>query len=486
MSAIAHSLRMQRQREDSPVLALMRQPTMPVVFGILLEHLGGNEASLPAAELYSLVDDDLDELRRHGFELPGTAQHYCMEWVKAGYLMRRPAPIGKGEIFELSAPGHEAIRFLERILAPRAGVSESRLASILSSLERLATDTDDSISARLRALEAERTRIDRQIEATRRGEFTAMNADSAAAFLTEVLADARDVPSDFARVRDAMERLGRELRIRLIDDDLVQGDVLDSVFRGMDEIRESPEWRSFNAFYSLLMDDESHALFEDAVARILTRDFISSVDLDEVDYLRDYYVKLRAESFVVARSMSSFSRSLRQFAQSRQFEEFRELSERIRRAQRAGLDAAPVLRLHDHMQASIELTSPEMLSVGRLSLHVPSEVQAEVPIESAPPSTIDWEALRASVREYEIDFDELTDHVRRTLDEDTPASIGGVLQRFPATQGLASVIGLHILGQRHGTPIEAGEDLEWTWQGVRVEARMTPSYFFEEAFDGTA
>lgn len=473
---------MRREQKENPVLALMRQETMPVIFALLLEHLGGDEASLPAAELYGLMEDDLDELRRQGFDLPGTAQHYCMEWVKAGYLTRRPAPAGRGEVFELSAPGHEAIRFLEKIVAPRAGVSQSRLSSIISSLEKLATDTDESVAARLAALRAERDRIDRQVEATQRGEFTAMEPDAAASFLTEVLADARDVPSDFARVRDAMERLGRQLRTRLIDADLAQGDVLDSVFRGMDEIRQSPEWRSFDAFHTLLKDDEYHAVFEDAVARIVTRSFVSALDPDDIVFLEEYYPRLRAESFVVAQSMSSFSHSLREFAQSRQFEEFRELSERIRRAQRAGIEAAPVLRLHDQMRASIELSSPEIIGVGRLALHVPSEVEAEVPLEAVPVGKADWEFLKAQVRDYEIDFEELALAVHKALGEARPCTIGDILQRFPASQGLASVVGLFILGERHGEALPEGESVSWTWKGQRVTARMSTSFVFEEDF----
>lgn len=69
MSAVTRALALRRLREESPVLALIRSETMPVVAATLAEHLGGQDRSLPAAEPYDLVDADLDELRRLGFTL---------------------------------------------------------------------------------------------------------------------------------------------------------------------------------------------------------------------------------------------------------------------------------------------------------------------------------------------------------------------------------------------------------------------------------
>nr|VFJ59317.1 MAG: Protein of unknown function (DUF3375) [Candidatus Kentron sp. FW] len=50
----------------------------------------------------------------------------------------------------------------------------------------------------------------------------------------------------------------------------------------------------------------------------------------------------------------------------------------------------------------------------------------------------------------EIDFGALKDNVRATLEQRSQASIADVLDRFPAAQGLGSVVGLLALGSRHG------------------------------------
>ena len=190
MSAVTRALALRRLREESPVLALMRSETMPVVAATLAEHLGGQDRSLPAAELYDLVDADLDELRRLGFTLERSARAYCADWLHAGLLVRHPAPAGRGEVFELSPSGHDAVRFLENLSEPRPAATESRLTMIMNELLRLAHDTDDSLASRLAALEAERERIETRIARTRSGDFVPTDREVAASRLLDVLRDA--------------------------------------------------------------------------------------------------------------------------------------------------------------------------------------------------------------------------------------------------------------------------------------------------------
>ncbi|WP_103063000.1 DUF3375 domain-containing protein [Actinomyces qiguomingii] len=479
MSAVTMALALQRLREQSPILALMRQETMPVVAAELATYLGGEDRSLPAAELYELIDADLEELRRQGFELDRTARAYCADWLRSGLLIRHPAPAGRGEVFELSPAGHDAIRFLEKLAEPRSTVTESRLTMIMDELERLAHDTDDSLGSRLSALEAERRRIDERIARTRAGDFAPADPRVAAARLMDVMRDARDVPADFARVRQSMASLNRRLRQDLIEDDSPQGDVLEDVFLGVDRIHDSPEGRSFDAFYGLVMDAESGSRFTDAVDALAARPLTEHVPAGTMAYLSDYLLRLQEESLDVSRTMGNFSRSLRQFVQSRQFEAYRELGERLRAAQHAGVEAAGSLRLLDRMEWQMELTTASLRSVGRLALHVPSEVEAPRQVTTRRGTAVDWQTLHALVRESEIDFEELRANVARTLRARGPATIGQVLAQYPATQGLASVVGLYVLGTRHGRPTGKDEHVSWRQGEAMVAARVTSTYRFE-------
>lgn len=486
MSAVTRALALRRLREESPVIALLRQDTMPVVAAELAEHLGGDERSLPAALLYELIDDDLEELRRLGFDLPRSAQAYCAEWLHAGFLARHPVPGGKGETFSMTSAGHDAIRVLERLSQPLPAATDSRLSMISNEMVRLATDTDSSVASRVAALEAERDRVEEEIVAALEGRIREVDADAALVRLRDLLQQARDVPADFARVRDSLEELNRGLRHDIIEDSSPQGDILDDIFTGVDRIRDSPEGRSFGAFYELVMDHEAGARFTEAVEKVLDRDFAAALPDGTRAFLRGYLTNLQHESIDVSRTMGNFSRSLRQFVQSRQFEAYRELADRLRRAQRAGTEAASHLRLFDRMEARLELTSPRLRSVGRLALHVPSEVQAPAEVVSHDLDDVSWEDLRRRVRESEIDLEEIQGWIRESVGALGECSVARVLDRHPATQGLASVVGLCVLGARHGSAVPEPESLSWSSGDRRVHATLSTTFVFKEVPDDWA
>ena len=78
--------------------------------------------------------------------------------------------------------------------------------------------------------------------------------------------------------------------------------------------------------------------------------------------------------------------------------------------------------------------------------------------------TVDVEALRLLARETEIDVTELRANVNRVLAERCPASVAEVLAVHPATQGVASVVGLLSLAARHGVIDDDAADL-LSWPG---------------------
>ncbi|MGM0386876.1 MAG: DUF3375 family protein, partial [Actinomycetota bacterium] len=134
MSTMTLALATQRALTESAALRLLRAQHTPAIAALLQAHLGGSDKRVPAPVLFENMDADLDDLRDRGFDLPLTARGYCAEWVRAGFLVRRAAEESREETYELSDGALTAIRFLEQVTAPRAVVTESRLATILRQL----------------------------------------------------------------------------------------------------------------------------------------------------------------------------------------------------------------------------------------------------------------------------------------------------------------------------------------------------------------
>ena len=83
-------------------------------------------------------------------------------------------------------------------------------------------------------------------------------------------------------------------------------------------------------------------------------------------------------------------------------------------------------------------------------------------------------------RESDIDYAELTRNVNRTRARLGAVTLGEVLLACPATQGVASVIGLMVLAERHAAKLSSRVIL--TWESPKGEARrgVAPDYLFDK------
>jgi hypothetical protein len=98
-------------------------------------------------------------------------------------------------------------------------------------------------------------------------------------------------------------------------------------------------------------------------------------------------------------------------------------------------------------------------------------------------SEIGLDIVSELVRQSEIDFRTLKQHIRALLANQTQASIRQLLESFPAEQGLGSVVGYVALGAKHG---EITGDTEMVcWEGndeVIRRARVPAIYFLKERY----
>jgi hypothetical protein len=102
----------------------------------------------------------------------------------------------------------------------------------------------------------------------------------------------------------------------------------------------------------------------------------------------------------------------------------------------------PRIRGHGIRHLSPWISGVAMSSVGAIDLHDPAEFAATEQVVTHTAQLASLEELRAIARETEIDFDELTRNVNDLLAEASSCTVADVLARYPATQGVGSVIGL--------------------------------------------
>ncbi len=484
MPATARALRLIQLLEEDAAWRLLRADNAPVVAALLGERLRAENARMDADELYERIDADLDDLRNHGLVLPQTARAYVTQWRNAGFIVRRATEATRGETFELSSAGIVALRFLDSREAPRRSLTESRLTSLSSQLRQLAIDTDPESNRRLQRLMQERDALDARIAAIHAGEDGALTGERAIERVHDLLAQASEVPDDFARVRAEFEDLNVMLRARILDTDASQGDVLDDIFRGVDLIADSDAGRSFAGFSDLVLDPALGTAFEDDVRRVLECDFARELTPGERRALREFLTTLKDRSAEIHGVITQFARGLRRYVRSQDYQRDRVLRGLIQEAMSAARIAARHTKTYRLIGVDLNLTAVAIDSVGALTLHDPAESDAAGEIEVHAPGAASLEDLRALARETEIDFDELTANVNAMFDaldykNAATLSVGAVLAAYPATQGVASVVGLLSLAAANGTvSLDQTEDISWKGaDGVARQALLAHYQF---------
>lgn len=498
MGVAVSLLALQRIHDDDVAWKLLRANSSPLILAILGQHLGKDTPRRPASEMQALVTEDLAEIRMRlpEVEIRLSPRAYLEKWRNNGYLICRASEKSRQETYELSPGALKALAFVGELEHPHQSATRSRLSLILDQVAGLSLSVDSDVERRRHALLNERSRIDAEIKALESGVLEVGDHEQALEQIREIINLSREVPRDFINVAADFERISKELFRSLILDDAESRDILENVFAGVDQIGQSPSGRTFKGFYELLRDVEASERFQDDVEVILDAEFATAIDPEDRRFLRRFIQSSLSNSREVHETLTSLARGLRRFVQSQSFQQERRIKRSIDQALARANELSDVIPLSTAMESTLEMTSTLIAPITRLSLNDLSERVSD-PIllgEKDQPEELSLEELRRLVREVEIDFKELASNVNAVLKEATTAkteqrakdfhtmesgiTVRDVLDAFPATQGLASIVGLMALAQEQGVRRNGTEIVQW----MSREGRERKAVIDEMAF----
>lgn len=466
---------------NQPLWRLLAANHAPQIIGLLQTHLMGEEKRVPASIFHERLERDLEDLRTSGVDMPQPAQAYTSNWLAEGYL-ERLFPVGSAEeVFELSASTESAIRLVMGLADRRTVATESRLSVVIQQLVLLAEETDTNPETRIKALLDEQKRIEIELEKVRAGDLNLLDEQQAVERAREIISLADGLIGDFRQVRSQFETLNRSFRIKIMDEDKSRGTILEDLFAGVDLIADSPEGRTFSAFWKLLTDIEQSAVLEDAIEQILSREFSRQLQVHERQFLRRLTGALLNQGGDVHDVLQHFARSLKQFVQSREYLEQRKLHRLLNEAQRTAVELKEQLRANSELEFILTLTSCRIKSLSQMRLYDPSLSTVDGTIQLADAEEIDLQKLASLVSQSEIDFRLLKSNIIAVLEENQQASIGEILMKYPATQGLGTVIGYIALGCKYGITVDAEEVIEWeSLEETQRTATIPVMYFLRQ------
>lgn len=467
-----------RELRELPMWRLLCADKAPLTLGLMQVFLLEEAKTLGASVLLERLQRELVTLRDAGEDMPQSAQAYIAEWLSRGWLSRRFPADAPEEVYELTTEAVTALRFLLGVMQPRQMATESRLALVIQQLARLAEETDDNPRTRLQALQAERARIDREIERVSKGHVDTLPPERALERAREIIALSDELTGDFRRVRDQFGTLNRNLRESLLDNEGSRGDVLEALFEGVDVISSSDEGKTFAAFWRLLTNPNESSTLSQALEDVMSRPFASSLTLGERRFLRNLTTRLIGEGKSVHEVLQHFASGLKAFVQSKEYLEQRRFNTLLKTAQREALVAKDFVQPNRSVQYELTLTSSSLGSVSRWRLLDPEERVADATMAEAQPAAVSLEMVSELVRQSDIDFNALQQNIHAMLQRQDVVRIDELLDAFPAEQGLGSVVGYLALGAKSGTVTDTPVRVGWVGSDAQPRHATVPTVFF--------
>lgn len=375
----------------------------------------------------------------------------------------------------------EAIRFISGQTVQRISPTESRLELLIHAIKKLVDDTDENVKKRISRLQAEKRSIDERIKALRDGRVSTVSNVEVQAQVYDILAMIEALNGDFLRVRDAFHALAEKIHTDVMASDSTRGRILEQFFAGYDSIAESDEGRTFTAFYRFLSSELSTREIEESVEALTERAFWKDMQERGRESIEEIQTDLSHRARETQQVMKRLASSLRYFVQSREYQQNRRLAGLIEDTRKLSLQA--------HLKKAVDVRSiifdsdqsfVSVSSVGESQLYDPETAGSSERLSLADVPVVDLAALAGRLTASEINYEWLRETIRRSLKERETVTIGEVMAKYPARQGLACVIGyLHLAVQYAEPPRQGAEDvLEWTNRFRETMRGRLPAYLF--------
>lgn len=124
------------------------------------------------------------------------------DWRNYKYVLRTLPPKDDEPVYELTVPAFEAINFISSQTQERISPTGSRLELLIHAIRKLVDDTDMNRERRIQRLEEEKRRLEKRIEAIRRGHIKPPSEVEVQAQILDIVNMIESMDSDFLRVRD--------------------------------------------------------------------------------------------------------------------------------------------------------------------------------------------------------------------------------------------------------------------------------------------
>jgi len=249
----------------SPSVELLRLRNREILIEFFAKTFTNGQGAIYSENIHSKLADFLEEHEVENDEeneisafdtYETKAKKYILNWTNKGFLTNYPDE--QGEVFyELSAHSVKVIDWLASLKKEEFIGTESKFNSILNQLKELVEFTNEDTEKRIQLLEEKKLEIEKQIQRIKIGEDVKVFEEfEIVPRFNQLNQLAKELLSDFKEVEDNFKEITKGIYQKHAEGSLTKSDILEFTFDALDELKESPQGKSFYAFWSFILNPE--------------------------------------------------------------------------------------------------------------------------------------------------------------------------------------------------------------------------------------
>ncbi len=469
---------------QKPFWKLLASDNAPETIAILHTLFFDEEKSLKLSILQTRLERALDEtsIESHSRD---QVNAYINDLRSKGYLSSR-FELGADEpTFELSVQAYDAIRFVDSQTKSRVAPTEGRLELVTHAVSKLNDDTNGDVKQRIRRLRLEKKRLDKKIADLVQGRISPISDLEIKSQFSDIIEMLEALDGDFLRVCDRFHELADLISERMMQHSGTPDELLSDFFESFDEISESEEGRTFQGFYKFLNDEKEMADLDANIQSLKEREFWKKMPERNRQKLSEMRSNLMERARDTQAVLKRLSGHLRRLVQSREYLKNRRLAELIDETRALALSLVKQYDIKGQESVlNVHVSRIEMVQPVECRLDDPEIVAKDESLELASRVDVDLKDLSDRINAAEINYPLLKRHLAEILQKRTTVTIGELLDKFPATQGLATAIGYMRLAQQAAVAgidangVQQKEQATWKNRLGQTVLATIPVYYF--------
>lgn len=425
-------------KENNPSFKLLNTTNSPLIISFLYQQFKENNfLEISKDELESNLSNCLYYLKtQEGIEYPRQPAEYLEDWTNAEFLRSR---YSSNDVihFELTHHTEKALYWVKNLIETRKFVgTESRLLTIISTLKELAYKNTNNPTERLKELKKQKQEVELEIEKVEAGLAELLTDTQIRERYSDICKTIDDILTDFKEIEHNFRLLDMETRKKLIQKDVQKGEILDDVVSTEDDIRNSDQGKSLEAFWNLLQSHEQLDELDKLIEMTLEIQQIQE-NKQQDSTLEDMVIKLSRAGTKVQKVNHSLAEQLSRFLDDKSYLENKRIMGMINDIKSVAFEIKDIPPLEANF---LEITSKaeiEMVMSRPLwTLKTTTKLRKEEIVLGSP----DDNDASILYNQFSVDKKELEGRIQEFLETHSQISLRTIIETYPVKKGTDEIL----------------------------------------------